>query len=249
MSVICCAIGLAQAHDDRIFVAALAELRRRACRPRWSGWSWRRRSPSGRAWRPSGDRRGWPAPGRAWSRPAARRRCPASSASSRDRVGRDAARVVDVVAADLERQARVLAAVENLVQLEVAAAGRGADDDAGKPGELAAQVLRDLIVRARALFARRRSLTCTVPRLVWPPPPNPPPPPPPLVRMVVISGTACRTMSSSRIIVASVISTFVPSGELGVDVDLAFVGLRQQLDADQRIQHDGQDDQRRPRRR
>ena len=34
-------------------------------------------------------------------------------------------------------------------------------------------------------------------------------------------------------------------GELGVDVDLALVGLRQQLDADQRVEQHGGDDQRR----
>ena len=88
-------------------------------------------------------------------------------------------RVVDVVAANLEREARVLAAAENLIELEIAAAGVGAHDDAGHARQPPAQVLRDLVARARALVTWHE-LDLHLPRFVLPPPPKPPPPPPPL---------------------------------------------------------------------
>ena len=48
---------------------------------------------------------------------------------------------------------------------------------------------------------------------------------------------------------ASVSSIFVPDGSCGVDVDLPFVGLGQQLGADARIEDGGQHDETRPPRR
>ncbi len=72
------------------------------------------------------------------------------------RVG-EVLRVVQVVAADLERQAAaavVVPAREEAVELVVPARRVGADDDARDVRELPAQVLGDLIARSRALVLR-----------------------------------------------------------------------------------------------
>ena len=57
------------------------------------------------------------------------------------------------MAADFERQPRVLPAVEDLIQLEVAAPGVGADDGARNARQPAPEILGDFIARAGALIA------------------------------------------------------------------------------------------------
>ena len=81
------------------------------------------------------------------------------------------------------------------------------------------------------------------PRFVLPPPPKPPPPPPPLVTIVVASGTDCFTISSSRSMHVFGELDARADRQLGVDVDLAFVGLRQQLGADPRVKDDRKHDE------
>ena len=67
----------------------------------------------------------------------------------------EAPRVVEVVAADLERQPRVAAAAEHPAQDEVAARGPGPDDHAGQPGQLPTEILGDLVVAcARVVMSR-----------------------------------------------------------------------------------------------
>jgi hypothetical protein len=68
----------------------------------------------------------------------------------------DPAGILEVVAANLERQPAVAAAAEHPVHLEVATGRIGAGDDARQARELAAEVLRDLLVRALALIARNQ---------------------------------------------------------------------------------------------
>ena len=112
-----------------------------------------------RASPPSGDRRAWRSRAGLPRGRAARRRCRRSSsiiARASCAMRRASSRSWPRISS--ERPAAVLVAVvaaaEQPVELEVAAGGIGADDDAGQPGELAAQRLRDLVVGARALVAR-----------------------------------------------------------------------------------------------
>ena len=74
------------------------------------------------------------------------------------RAQREPPRVVEVLAADFERQASavVVAAREEPVHLIVAARGVGADDDAGQARQLPAQLHRDLLARPRPLVLRRQ---------------------------------------------------------------------------------------------
>ena len=155
------------------------------------------------------------------------------------------------MAANLQREAAdllvaVAAATEQAVDLEVAAGGIGAHDHAREPGESRRSAMRDLVVGARALVARHEhDADLTAMRLAAAA----------LLVAVVAAATALcddrssppartrLTNSSRRSSASSVRSMRVPTRELGVDVDLAFVGLRQQLDAMLRIE------QRRPRRR
>src|SRR5262249_30512804 len=69
------------------------------------------------------------------------------------RVLREPPRIDEVVAANLERQAPIAAPAEHPVHLEVAARRARTNDGARQSGQAAPQVLRDLVVRARALAA------------------------------------------------------------------------------------------------
>ena len=104
------AVLLAQADDDRVLVAALPELRGRSCRRRSCAACWPRRSGAGRAAPPSARSTRTASSGRPSSRPM---RAPAMpgvwSISALARMAR-AAGVLEVVAADLEREAPLAAA-------------------------------------------------------------------------------------------------------------------------------------------
>ena len=99
---------------------------RPACRRRSCGSCWRRRWRSGRAAPPSGGRRGRRARAGLRRGRGARRRCPGRVSSSALSAWATLPRVVEIVAADLERQAAaaVVAAREQAVQLLVAARRR-----------------------------------------------------------------------------------------------------------------------------
>ena len=132
------------------------------------------------------------------------------------------------------------------VELVVAAARVGADDDARNAGQLAPQVERDLIARALALVLRHeeqlneaaaraaaaKAAAATAAAA------------PALAMIVSASGTSCCVICSSRLMMASVRSMRVPGGELSRHLDDAFVGLRRQLGVQQREHQHGRDDRR-----
>ena len=98
------------------------------------------------------------------------------------------------------------------------------------------------LVRSRSSRGTRRMLIW--PRLLLPPPPKPPPNPPPLVMMVVGLG---HVLLDHLLEPQHRLFGPLDAGadrQLGVDVDLAFVGLRQQLGREQRIDQHGRDHRR-----
>ena len=130
------------------------------------------------------------------------------------------ARVVEVLAADLERQpaAAVVAAADRKRFIWwLPPDGVGADDDARDARRAAAAdpARSDRSMRLRSSFGTSRC--CMLPRFDRPPPPppKPPPPPPALTMIVVASGTSWLIVSSSRASTASVRSMRVPDGQLG----------------------------------
>ena len=145
------AILLAQPDDDRVLVAALAELRGRRSGDvglnrlgdtvdREAEHRGLRTIDADRELGPA--RRSWP------TRTSA---MPGRVLHQRDRLLLDPLGIVEVVAADLERETRAsLPPPRMKFSWKLPPPGLARDDDAGDAGQAAPHILRDLIARARA---------------------------------------------------------------------------------------------------
>ena len=207
------------------------------CRRRWSESWWRRPAPSGRAWRPSADRRGSRFPAGLLRGRRGRRRCPACPPSRRARPARCGARRRGRGRGSRAPGGRPLLPPppSSRCSWKLPPAGLARTMTPGRPASCAPQVLRDLFVRARALVARHELDADLA-----------------AVGLAAAAATAAAVVAAAAAVgddrrrlghvlldhLLELQQRFLGAldaradAELGVDVDLALVGLRQQLDAD-----------------